>query len=131
MGSEATTRTKARPKHLDLFKIRQPVPAIVSILHRVSGAGLFLFLPFLLYLLHASLASPDSYVRYRAALEQPLVKLVLLGLLWAYLHHTIAGLRYLALDLHWGLELHTARATAWAVLASSLLLTVLLGALLW
>ena len=53
----------ARPKYLDLSQIRLPIPALVSILHRMSGAGLFLLLPFLLYLLQASLPSPDSYVR--------------------------------------------------------------------
>lgn len=120
-----------RPKYLDLTRIRLPVPALVSILHRISGAALFLFLPFLLYLLHASLASPDSYVRYRAAIAQPLVKLILIGLLWAYLHHFLAGLRFLALDLHWGIELQPARTTSRAVLAMSLLLTAILGVWLW
>jgi len=92
---------------------------------------LFLFLPFLLYLLHASLASPDSYVRYRAAIAQPLAKLILIGLLWAYLHHFLAGLRLLALDVHWGIELQPARTTSRAVLAMSLLLTAILGVWLW
>jgi succinate dehydrogenase / fumarate reductase cytochrome b subunit len=123
--------SQARPKHLDLLKIRLPVPALVSILHRISGAVLFLFLPFLLYLLHGSLASPESYAGYQAVLEQPLVKLVVIGLLWAWLHHFLAGLRYLALDLHWAIDLPAARATSWTVLAVSLALTVILGALIW
>lgn len=120
-----------RPKHLALARIRLPVPALVSILHRLSGVALFLLLPFLLYLLHASLGSPDSYVRMRAVIEQSLVKLVLIGLLWAYLHHFCAGIRFLALDLHWGIELQPARRNAWAVLATSLALTVVLGVWLW
>jgi len=120
-----------RPKYLDLTRIRLPVPALVSILHRVSGAALFLCLPFLLYLLHSSLASPDSYVHYRAAIQQPLVKLILIGLLWAYLHHFFAGLRFLALDVHWGIELKAARNTSRAVLATSLVLTAVLGVWLW
>ncbi|HXV07653.1 MAG TPA: succinate dehydrogenase, cytochrome b556 subunit [Burkholderiales bacterium] len=123
--------TDPRPKYLDLTRIRLPVPAVVSILHRASGAALFLLLPFLLYLLHASLGSPDSYVRMRAAIEQPLVKLVLIGLLWAYLHHFCAGIRFLALDLHWGIALQPARRSARAVLAASLALTVVLGVWLW
>jgi succinate dehydrogenase / fumarate reductase cytochrome b subunit len=122
---------KTRPKYLDLTKIKMPVTAVVSILHRISGFGLFLLLPFLLWLLHSSLASPDSYVRYRAAIGNPLVKVVLIGLLWAYLHHLFAGIRYLALDVHYGVELQPARNTSRAVLAVSLLLTVVLGALLW
>jgi succinate dehydrogenase cytochrome b subunit len=108
-----------------------PVTAVVSILHRISGLGLFLLLPFLLYLLHQSLASPDSYVRYRAAIAHPLVKLVLIGLLWAFLHHTLAGLRFLALDVHYGVELQPARRNARVVLIAALVLTAILGALLW
>src|SRR5688572_30757480 len=122
---------KTRPKYLDLTRIRMPVTALVSILHRISGLGLFLMLPFLLYLLHSSLASPDSYVRYRGMAENPLVKLILIGLVWAYMHHLLAGIRYLALDVHWGVELQPARNTSRAVLAASLVLTAILGALIW
>ncbi len=123
--------TKTRPKHLDLTKIRLPLPALVSILHRISGLGLFLFLPFLLYLLHSSLASPDSYVRFRGAIENPLVKVILLGLLWAWLHHFCAGIRFLLLDVHVGIELQSARQSSRIVLAVSLVLTVILGVFLW
>jgi succinate dehydrogenase / fumarate reductase, cytochrome b subunit len=122
---------RTRPKYLDLTKIRMPVTAVVSILHRISGLGLFVLLPFLLYLLHQSLASPDSYVRYRAAIAHPLVKLVLIGLLWAFLHHTLAGIRFLALDVHYGVELQPARTNARVVLVAALLLTAILGALIW
>lgn len=123
--------TKTRPKYLDLTRIRMPVTAVVSILHRISGFGLFLLLPFLLYLLQASLAAPDTYVRYRAVIEQPLVRLVLIGLLWAFLHHLFAGIRYLALDVHYGVELQAARNSSRAVLAVSLALTAILGVLIW
>ncbi len=123
--------TKTRPKHLDLAKIRMPVTAVVSILHRISGFGLFLFLPLMLYLLHASLASPESYVRYRDAITHPLVKLILIGLLWAFLHHLLAGIRFLALVLHWGVALEPARRNARVVLIAGLVLTVVLGVLVW
>lgn len=122
---------KQRPKHLDLSKIRQPVPAIVSILHRVSGVALFFSLPLLVYLLQGSLSSAESFETYRSVVANPLAKLVLLGLMWAYLHHFCAGFRFLLLDIHKGLELQTARATAKAVLAVSLVLTVILGVCLW
>ena len=59
------------------------------------------------------------------------MKLILIGLLWAYLHHFLAGIRFLFLDVHKGLELNTARTTAKVVFASALILTVVLGALLW
>ena len=122
---------RTRPKYLDLTRIKLPVPGVVSILHRISGFGLFLFLPLLLWLLQSSLASPDSYVRYRAAIGHPLMKLVLIGLLWAFLHHLCAGVRFLMLDIHYGTELAVARNTSRAVLAVSILLTVILGAWLW
>jgi succinate dehydrogenase / fumarate reductase cytochrome b subunit len=122
---------KQRPKHLDLATIRLPVPGIVSILHRVSGVALFLSLPVLIYLLRGSLSSADTFDHYRELIAYPLAKLVLLGLLWAYLHHFCAGIRFLFLDMHKGLELATARATAKAVLAVSLVLTVVLGVALW
>jgi succinate dehydrogenase / fumarate reductase, cytochrome b subunit len=122
---------KKRPKHLDLPKIRLPLPGFVSILHRVSGAGLFLLLPFLIYLLQLSLGSPESYAGFKALVANPLVKLVLFGLLWAFLHHLCAGIRYLVLDIGYGLEIKQARASSAAVLAVSLALTLILGVSLW
>ena len=120
-----------RPKYLDLFKIRLPVPGLVSILHRISGLGLFLFLPLLLWLLQSSLAAPDSYVRYRDAITNPALKLILIGLLWAFLHHLFAGLRFLLLDLHYGTSLAAARNSSRAVLAVSIVLTIVLGWFVW
>lgn len=122
---------KKRPKHLDLLRIKLPVPGIVSILHRVSGALLFLLIPVLLHLLQRSLASPEGYAEVAAFFGHGLVKLALIGVIWAFLHHLIAGLRYLALDLHYGVGLQPARASAKAVLAVSLVLTAALGVALW
>lgn len=122
---------KQRPKHLDLAKIRLPVPGIVSILHRISGVALFLSLPLLIYLFSGTLSSAETFESYRAVVGHPLMKLILIGFLWAYLHHFCAGIRFLFLDIHKGLELETARATAKTVLAVSLTLTVILGVVLW
>lgn len=122
---------KQRPKFLHLTEIRLPLPGIVSILHRISGAGLFLCLPFLLYLFSSSLASPASFDAYRETVANPLVKLFLLGLMWAYLHHFCAGIRFLLLDMHKGLDLPAARNSSRIVLAVSLLLTLVLGVKLW
>lgn len=120
-----------RPKYLNLMQIRLPLPGIVSILHRVSGVGLFLCLPLLIWLLGASLGSFEQYESFLAAWGNILVKLVLFGLLWAYLHHFCAGIRFLFLDAHVGIELPAARKTAVAVVAVSLALTALIGALVW
>lgn len=123
---------KKRPLWYNLNLLDLPLPGLVSILHRISGALLFLLIFFLLYLLDASLASQERFDGARAVVAHPLAKLVLFGVLWAFLHHLCAGIRYLFLDVHKGLEKETARKTSIAVLAVSLALTVVLGiALLW
>jgi succinate dehydrogenase / fumarate reductase cytochrome b subunit len=122
---------KRRPKYLNLFEIKLPLPGWVSILHRVSGAGLFLMLPLLIWLLGLSLGSVDSYSTFKAITAFWLVKVILLGLLWAYLHHFCMGIRILLLDMHIGIEKAQARTSAVAVLVVSLAMTILLGAKLW
>lgn len=123
--------SKPRPKHLNLMQIRLPVPGVVSIMHRVSGAALFLAIPLVLYVLQASLESPNGFAAVRSALATPLAKLAMLALLWGFLHHFFAGIRYLALDLDVGGELAQARATSWIVLGASIGLTLAFGVLLW
>lgn len=127
----ANTASKTRPKHLQLTVIRLPLPGIVSILHRISGAGLFLCLPLLLWLFATSLGSPESFDTFRSVVGHPLAKLLLLGLMWAYLHHFCAGIRFLMLDLNKGTDLPAARKSSVAVLVVSLTLTVILGVKLW
>ncbi|MCU0898310.1 MAG: succinate dehydrogenase, cytochrome b556 subunit [Burkholderiales bacterium] len=123
---------KKRPVWYNLNLLDLPLAGFVSILHRISGALLFLLVFFLLYLFDASLASPERFDGARAVVAHPLAKLVLLGLLWAFLHHFCAGIRYLFLDLHKGLDRETAKKTSAAVMAVSLALTAVLGgALLW
>ena len=126
---------KSRPKYLSLpailFEIRLPLPGWVSILHRISGALLFLAVLWLLYLLDRSLASEAGFDAVRHYVGLVPVKLGLLVILWAFCHHFCAGIRYLFLDLDKGVDLVTARLTSWMVLAASLLLTAWLGARLW
>jgi succinate dehydrogenase / fumarate reductase cytochrome b subunit len=133
--AEATVR-KPRPKHLNLVQIRLPLPGIVSILHRISGVALFLCLPLLLWLFGASLGSQEELDSFRAVFDfsllgLPVVKLVLLGLLWSFLHHFCAGIRFLLLDMHIGIELPAARMSSVIVLVVSLMLTVVMGVLIW
>lgn len=108
-------------------KYRMPPSAIVSILHRVSGAGLFLFLPFLLYLLQESLRSEISYGHFAGIVDNLFAKIILLGLSWAYLHHFVAGVRHLFMDNHMALDKDAAQKTARWVLIISLVLTALVG----
>ncbi|MEO8145116.1 MAG: succinate dehydrogenase, cytochrome b556 subunit [Betaproteobacteria bacterium] len=129
------TVRKPRPKYLNLraliLEIRLPLPGLVSILHRISGALLFVALVWLLWMLDRSLDSEAAFdrIKYYAGLWP--VKLSLLVLVWAYSHHFCAGIRYLFLDLDKGVDLATARLTSWLVLAASLVLTALLGWRLW
>ena len=116
-----------RPIHLALHQIKLPLSGWVSILHRISGLLLFLALPFLLLMLQYSLRSIETYTQLMTVLNHPLSKLMLIVLLWAGLHHLLAGIRYLALDLGIGVSLKNSRTSSKWVLGLSLLLTVLIG----
>jgi succinate dehydrogenase / fumarate reductase cytochrome b subunit len=133
MSSAPTPRTtRSRPKYYDLNLAHLPPPGLVSIFHRISGALLFFpILPLALYLLQSSLASEQSHGQWREFFDRPLVKLALLVFVWAYMHHFFAGIRYLLLDLHIGIQLPRARSSAVAVLVLGVLATVLIGWRLW
>lgn len=111
-----------------LFSYRLPLAGKLSILHRVSGALLFLALPiFLLPIFETSVASPESFEQFRSFAAHPFSKLVLLVLIWAYLHHFCAGIRYLALDLHKGIDKASSARSAAVVFIVSLALTAVFG----
>ncbi len=122
---------KKRPKYLNLFQIKLPIAGFASILHRISGFGLFLMLPLLIWLLELSLDSAESYATLQSIVAHPLAKLVLTGLLWAFLHHFCMGIRILLIDIHIGVDKAQASNSAKMVLAVSLPLTLILGAQLW
>jgi succinate dehydrogenase / fumarate reductase cytochrome b subunit len=130
--SSTPVASKARPQirniHVtQILQYKLPPPGMVSILHRVSGAVLFLALPLILWLFDLSLMSEISFARLADIASHVLVKLVLLVLVWAFLHHLIAGIRYLLLDLHLGVERLAARTSALAVFWISLPLTGLVA----
>ena len=120
-----------RPKYLNLFRIRLPIPGIVSILHRVSGFGLFILLGLLLWVFQVSLSSQEGFEEVSGYFNLWLVKIVLIGVIWAFAHHLIAGIRFLLLDLHVGVELFTARLSSALVLASSMVVTLYFAVVLW
>jgi len=122
---------RPRPKYLNLIQIRLPVPGVISILHRISGAALFLLLPLLLALFEMSLESPQTYLHFKSVFSYWAVKLVMIGLIWAYLHHLLAGIRHLAMDLHYGTDLPAARASSWVVLVGGIVLAAAVGAMVW
>lgn len=120
-----------RPKYLNLFKIKLPLPGVVSLLHRMSGSLLFVAIPLFLLTFQATLDSAENFEKVRQALGSPLAKLVLISLLWGFLHHFFAGIRFLLMDVHVGLGLQESRRNSLLVMVFSLSLTVLIGVWLW
>ncbi|CAG9175971.1 Succinate dehydrogenase cytochrome b556 subunit [Cupriavidus pinatubonensis] len=133
MGSRmAEAVNKARPEFRNIgisqiAKYRLPWAGKVSILHRVSGAMMFLLLPFVLYLFEQSITSELSFAKFSALLSGGFVKLVVLALIWGYLHHFCAGIRFLLLDVHVGVSKPASAKSAISVLVVSLLLTLIFG----
>jgi succinate dehydrogenase / fumarate reductase cytochrome b subunit len=111
----------------DALGYRLPLAGLVSILHRISGLLMFVLLPFILYLLDKSLTSEMTFAALQGFVSGWFVKLVILALVWAYLHHFCAGVRHLFMDLHYGLDKHAARKSAVTVLVISLSLAALTG----
>jgi succinate dehydrogenase / fumarate reductase cytochrome b subunit len=121
----------SRPKNLNLFTIRLPINALVSILHRATGCALFLTLPVILLLLQFSLSSAQHYEKVIVILHSPFIKLMLLGLAWAFFHHFFAGIRHLAMDVHWMTTLMKARYTSKVVLVLGAMATLALAVKFW
>ena len=119
-----------RPIFLNLVQIRLPVAGVMSILHRLSGVLLFLALPLASWLLMRSLENPEGWRMVRDSFSGCGARLLLIATLWALLHHLLAGIRYLLLDVHIGIGRPRYRYSAWAVLISAPLLAVTLGLLL-
>ena len=123
----------------DLPSYRLPAAGIVSILHRISGVLMFLLMPFIIWMFDTSVTSEYSFARFKAAFNSGLgfvpgwfVKLVALALIWAYLHHFIAGLRHLWMDVsHTAVSKEFGKSSAVVTLALSVFLTLVLGAKLF
>ncbi len=123
-------KQKPRPVFLNLVQIRLPISGLMSILHRISGLLLFVFVPFVLYLLQLVMTGEAGYQRAVDLLSNPLLKLICFLLLWALSHHLLAGMRYLLLDVHVGVDAPAYRYTAWVVTLSAPLLALLLAGVL-
>ena len=112
-------------KNLNLFTIRLPLPALVSILHRMSGAVLFIFMPFLVVAFCNSLTSASFYERTISQLFSFPFVLIFYFMVWGLIHHLIAGFRHLFLDMQIGNDLIVARLSSKSVLVSSIVGTLL------
>jgi succinate dehydrogenase / fumarate reductase, cytochrome b subunit len=124
---------KARPKYYDLNLLNLPLPALVSIFHRITGIVMFLFLiPATLYLLQGTLKSESGFNFWKNVITGfPIVKLILLGFVWSFLHHFFAGIRYLLLDLHIGIDKVGARKSSILVFIAGLVTTAAFGVRIW
>jgi len=124
--------TKARPKYYDLNLLNLPMPGLVSIFHRITGVAMFLFLiPLTLIILQTTLQSEAGFAAWQGYFNNLLVKLILMGFVWAFMHHLFAGIRYLLLDLHIGVNKEPAQASAKVVLIAGLVATVIVAVRVW
>ena len=133
--------TKQRPgtmRLIDAMKYRLPLAGWVSILHRVSGLIMFLLLPFIIWMFDTSVTSEISYERFTNAFVAGIgwlpawaVKIVVLGLIWSFLHHFVAGIRHLWMDMTHSVTKELGHMSAVSTLVSSLGLTALLAAKLF
>jgi succinate dehydrogenase / fumarate reductase cytochrome b subunit len=119
-------RPQFRNIHItQILKYRLPPAGIMSILHRVSGAGMFLTLPLVIWLFDLSLTSELSYARLMELTASPFLKIILCGLAWAFIHHFFAGIRHLVSDLHIGITKEQGTSWALGVMGISLLVSFL------
>lgn len=118
-------KNKNNPVFLNLFQIHLPVAGVMSIAHRIAGVLLFISIPFWLYLLNMSLMSPEGYARALQTLQSAWLLPVNLILLWAVMHHLLAGIRYLLLDIDIAIEKPFYRLTALAVMVMAPVIVLL------
>ena len=115
------TQKTRRPVFLDLTRIHLPVTAVLSITHRLSGIVLFLLIPLLVYLFDLSLSSQQGFDRIMALFNHWAARLALAILLWGFVHHLLAGIRYLLIDINIAVNRESSRITAWCVIVGGVL----------
>jgi len=131
-------RPGANMRLIEALQYRLPLAALVSILHRASGMLMFFLLPFIVWMFDASVSSETSYDSFTSAFVAGIgvvpgfvIKLIALALIWAYLHHAVAGVRHLWMDATHSVTKQQGRTSAVATFAISIVLTVALGAKLF
>ena len=126
-----TTIKPDRPVNLDLTTFRFPPAAIASILHRISGVILFLFIPFSLWILQQSLASPEDFDTVREYFAIFWIKLLIWAVFSGFFYHLIAGIRHLLMDSGVGEEKSSGQLSGKIVIGVGLVLSILIGVWLW
>ena len=122
--------TKNRPVFLDLTQFRFPIAAVMSVGHRASGIFMILAIPFLAYLLDLSLSGPEGFAQVKSILSGGFIQLVLFVSLWALVHHLLAGIRFLLIDFHIGVDRESSKQSATAVMVAAPILALIIGLLL-
>jgi succinate dehydrogenase / fumarate reductase cytochrome b subunit len=120
-----------RPVNLDIGTMRLPITAWVSITHRVTGVALFVGMAVLLWLLDASLASPEGFAAAEEALDGVLAKLILWGVLAALIYHSLAGVKHIVMDFGIGETMEGGVTGARIVIALSVVLILIAGVWIW
>ena len=120
-------------KYMNLFVLasKMSITAKVSILHRLTGFLLFLSIPFILYVFHQTLTNKSFYDSFYGIMSLPIIKVIYLIIIFAFVYHMCIGVRFLLIDMHKGVEFKTAKKTAKLAIFISILLTVILGVLIW
>lgn len=121
-----------RPKYVDINLLHLPPAGLMSIFHRVTGVVMFgLLIPTVLCVLQGTLGSEAGFMRWKGYFAEPMVKLIVIGFIWAYMHHFFAGIRYLLLDVHVGIAKEPATLSARLVMIGGVVAAILIGARIW
>ena len=131
MGKISVSTSANRPVNLDLTRMKFPPMAIVSIMHRISGVLLFLFLPFLLYFWHVALQNAASFAHIHVLLATPMMTVFLWLFVAAVGFHLMAGIRHMVMDFSICDSVCAARFTAWLLIVLEIALIALIGVWLW
>lgn len=119
-----------KPVFLDLTKIRFPITAIASILHRISGLIIFLLIPLLLWLAHSA-STASGFAEIQNCLTSPVCEFFVWVVLAALIFHLIAGIRHLLMDIHLGETLSAAKTSATTVIVLAVILIIVAGVWIW
>ncbi len=131
MAAKKQDLPRVRPVNLNLLTIKFPLPAIASILHRLTGLLLFIFIPFLLWALQTSLASSGSYQDLITYLSNPFSKFIIWVFIVSFTYHLFAGIRHLIQDIGWGESLKAGRSSAYLIIILTFFVAISVGIWLW
>jgi len=123
-------KNNKRPRYLNLFKIKMPVTAVLSIAHRASGLLMVIAIPFVIYVFQRSVSSAQEFDAVMNLVKQPWVVIILIIISWSFCHHFIAGIRFLLIDIDIGVEKKAARWTAWITHIVAITATICLAGVL-